>query len=45
MLYVDENTPDPHKTNQTSATPLYDLPYEALCSGSTALEQSQGEFR
>jgi 2-oxoglutarate ferredoxin oxidoreductase subunit beta len=34
-----------HEHSNTTATPLVDVPYEALCPGSAELEKLQKRFR
>src|SRR5579883_406995 len=45
ILFIDEAAPDFHEVNQTSETPLAQLPYEKLCPGAAVLEKLQEEFR
>ncbi len=45
LLYLDESAPDMHELNQTTATPLNQVPFEKLCPGSSALAKLQEEFR
>ena len=45
LIYIDESAPEMHEVNATVPTPLVDLPFEALCPGSAALEELQKEFR
>ena len=45
LLFVDETAPDLHELNNTSETPLAQLPYEKLCPGKVALDELQAEFR
>jgi 2-oxoglutarate ferredoxin oxidoreductase subunit beta len=45
LLYIDEHGADMHELNQSSATPMRDLPYEVLCPGAEALEKLQDEYR
>jgi len=45
LLFVDEQIPDLHEANNTTETPLSQMPYEKLCPGSAALEAVQEEFR
>ena len=45
LLFLDENVPDLHEMNQTSAVPLTRVPYEKLCPGSSALDALQAEYR
>jgi 2-oxoglutarate ferredoxin oxidoreductase subunit beta len=44
LLYLEDDADDMHALNRTVAAPLYDLPYEALCPGSAALEELMAEF-
>ncbi len=45
LLYYDGNGQDFHGQNQTTPTPLKDLPYEELCPGSAALDALMPSFR
>jgi 2-oxoglutarate ferredoxin oxidoreductase subunit beta len=45
LLFIDQSAPEMHAVNDTVETPLVDLPFEALCPGSAALEELQREFR
>jgi 2-oxoglutarate ferredoxin oxidoreductase subunit beta len=45
ILYVDENVPDMHEMNNTSAVPLGRVPFEKLCPGASALNALQEEYR
>ncbi len=45
LLYVNGSSADMHAALATVERPLADLPFEALCPGSAALEQIQAEFR
>lgn len=45
LLFVDEAAGDLHDLNNTSQTPLSQMPYEKLCPGAAALERLQEEFR
>jgi len=45
LLYVDEGEPDLHEVNGTTATPLNEVAYEALCPGADALTALQNRFR
>jgi 2-oxoglutarate/2-oxoacid ferredoxin oxidoreductase subunit beta len=45
LLYVDEGVRDMHELSGTTATPLVDLPYEALCPGSDELTKLLTRFR
>jgi 2-oxoglutarate ferredoxin oxidoreductase subunit beta len=45
LLYLDESVPDMHEMNNTSDTPLIQVPFESLCPGSGALEKLMEDFR
>jgi 2-oxoglutarate ferredoxin oxidoreductase subunit beta len=45
LLYIDQSVPEMHAVNGTVETPLVELPFEALCPGSSALAELQKEFR
>jgi 2-oxoglutarate ferredoxin oxidoreductase subunit beta len=45
LLYIDESEPEMHAVNGTTAVPLRDLPYEALCPGPAELVKLQQRFR
>jgi len=45
LLYLDESVPDMHEMNNTSDTPLVQVPFETLCPGSKALEKLMEDFR
>jgi 2-oxoglutarate ferredoxin oxidoreductase subunit beta len=45
LLFLDEGKADMHGVSGTVDTPLCELPYEALCPGSRALDELQDEFR
>ena len=45
LLYIDESGAEMHELNQSSATPMRDLPYEVLCPGPEALQKLQDEYR
>lgn len=45
LLYLDESVPDMHGMNNTSDTPLVQVPFESLCPGSGALEKLMEDFR
>ena len=45
LLYIDEQSSDMHDIAHTVARPLVDVPYEALCPGSAALEKLMDEYR
>jgi len=45
LLYLNESVPDMHERNNTSDTPLVQVPFESLCPGSRALEELMEDFR
>jgi 2-oxoglutarate ferredoxin oxidoreductase subunit beta len=45
LLYVNEGEPDLHEVSGTTATPLSQVPYDALCPGADALAALQKRFR
>jgi 2-oxoglutarate ferredoxin oxidoreductase subunit beta len=45
LLYLNESVPDMHERNNTSDTPLAQVPFESLCPGSGALEKLMEDFR
>jgi 2-oxoglutarate ferredoxin oxidoreductase subunit beta len=45
LLYVDEGEPDMHGVNNTTRTPLNELPYDVLCPGKENLEALQRRYR
>jgi len=45
LLYLDESVPDMHEMNNTTDTPLVEVPFESLCPGSGALEKLMEDFR
>jgi 2-oxoglutarate ferredoxin oxidoreductase subunit beta len=45
LLYLEESRPDMHEMNNTSDTPLVQVPFESLCPGSAALEKLMEGFR
>jgi 2-oxoglutarate ferredoxin oxidoreductase subunit beta len=45
LLYIDEGEAEMHAINGTTATPLSQLPYKALCPGSEALAKLQQRYR
>jgi 2-oxoglutarate ferredoxin oxidoreductase subunit beta len=45
LLYIGEGEPDMHGVNGTSATPLNQVPYEALCPGQDNLAKLQQRYR
>ncbi len=45
LLFVDELAPGLHEANNSTETPLSQVPFEKLCPGSGVLEKLQEEFR
>lgn len=45
LLFLDEQVPDLHDANNSSATPMARLPFEKLCPGAAELDRFQDEFR
>jgi len=45
LLYIEKASKDMHEIARTVERPLSELPYEALCPGSAALDELQTEFR
>ena len=45
LLFIDEKGKDMHALNRTVAQPLSEVPYEALCPGSKALDALMEEYR
>ncbi len=45
LLYIDESAPEMHQLNDTTETPLAQVPFEKLCPGSATLEKLQKAFR
>jgi 2-oxoglutarate ferredoxin oxidoreductase subunit beta len=45
LLFVDEGGKDMHDLARTVPTPLVDLPFEALCPGSAALDKLMDRYR
>ena len=45
LLYLNESVQDMHERNNTSDTPLVQVPFESLCPGSEALEKLMEDFR
>jgi 2-oxoglutarate ferredoxin oxidoreductase subunit beta len=42
---VDESKPEMHELNNTTATPLVDLPYDKVCPGNETLQKIQARYR
>jgi len=45
LLYIDESQPEMHELNNTSKTPLRDLPYNKVCPGNDTLQKLQARYR
>jgi 2-oxoglutarate ferredoxin oxidoreductase subunit beta len=45
LLFIDENTTDMHEMNKTTDVPLVEVPYDALCPRSAALDALMEEYR
>jgi 2-oxoglutarate ferredoxin oxidoreductase subunit beta len=45
LLYVDESLAEMHELNNTSSTPLVDLPYDKVCPGNDMLQKIQSRYR
>src|SRR5579863_5613669 len=45
LLYLDESAADMHELSNSSEVPMVNLPFEALCPGSKALDELQEEYR
>ncbi|MCP4000942.1 MAG: 2-oxoacid:ferredoxin oxidoreductase subunit beta [Gammaproteobacteria bacterium] len=45
LLYVDESQAEMHELNNTSSTPLVDLPYDKVCPGNDMLQKIQARYR
>ncbi len=45
LLFVDENGKEMHDYLRTPSTPLVDVPFDALCPGSAALDSLMKRFR
>jgi 2-oxoglutarate ferredoxin oxidoreductase subunit beta len=45
LLFIDEKGQDMHALNHTVAQPLTEVPFEALCPGSKALDALMEEYR
>jgi 2-oxoglutarate ferredoxin oxidoreductase subunit beta len=45
LLYVDESLAEMHELNNTSSTPLVDLPYDKVCPGNDVLQKIQARYR
>jgi 2-oxoglutarate ferredoxin oxidoreductase subunit beta len=45
LIYIDKHSPEFHEVNDTTATPINQLPYASLTPGSKGLEKILGRFR
>jgi 2-oxoglutarate/2-oxoacid ferredoxin oxidoreductase subunit beta len=45
ILHLDPDAPDMHDVAGAVDEPLVDLPFEALCPGSKALDDLQARYR
>jgi 2-oxoglutarate ferredoxin oxidoreductase subunit beta len=45
LLYLDGSSEDMHAANNTTATPLYQVPYQDLCPGSAVLDEINARYR
>jgi 2-oxoglutarate ferredoxin oxidoreductase subunit beta len=45
LLYIQPDSSDVHEQNNTVATPLTQVPYDALCPGNDELQKLQARFR
>jgi 2-oxoglutarate/2-oxoacid ferredoxin oxidoreductase subunit beta len=45
LIYIDENSPEFHEVNGTTATPVNQLPYEKLTPGSKGLAKILARYR
>jgi 2-oxoglutarate ferredoxin oxidoreductase subunit beta len=45
LLHITTDSPEMHEVSGTVEAPLIDLPFEALCPGSEALEKLQRRYR
>jgi 2-oxoglutarate/2-oxoacid ferredoxin oxidoreductase subunit beta len=45
LIYIDENSPDFHKINNSSATPMNQLPFSKLTPGSNGLAKIMDRYR
>jgi 2-oxoglutarate ferredoxin oxidoreductase subunit beta len=45
LLYVDESLAEMHELNNTSSTPLVDLPYDKVCPGNDMLQKIQARYK
>jgi len=45
LLFIDQSVPEMHELNDTTDTPLTQVPFEKLCPGSAILDKIQEAFR
>ncbi len=45
LIHIDENSPDFHEVNQTSATAINQLPYDKLSPGSSGMQKILARYR
>jgi 2-oxoglutarate/2-oxoacid ferredoxin oxidoreductase subunit beta len=45
LLFLNEQAPEMHQLNDTTLTPLAQVPYEKLCPGSALLDKLQNHYR
>jgi 2-oxoglutarate ferredoxin oxidoreductase subunit beta len=45
LLYIDDQAAEMHELNNTTDTPLAQMPYDRLCPGSAALDALMEDFR
>ena len=45
LLYIDESNPDFHESNNTTDTPLVDIPFDKLSPGSEALDALMQNYK
>jgi len=45
LLYIDDSTPEFHAVNNSSKTPLKDIPFDQLCPGSDTLDQILSRYK
>jgi 2-oxoglutarate ferredoxin oxidoreductase subunit beta len=45
LLFLDESQPGMHEVNNTTKTPLIDVPYAKLCPGNATLQKIQSRYR
>ncbi len=45
LLYINESQPEMHELNNTTMTPLVDMPYDKVCPGNDVLQKLQARYR